>query len=180
MVVSATLCFMLYIFVRQSDVFSKKDRSIWWIFCLNEGFYCVYVCLSLYAFEYLYVFMCALARTYVYTYICAYSGTHLYIFPLSVVGKGWGKRRECEKGRVSRELREKLLQSKWFLFLFFLPNFLIAKGLFDVNMKSLFCGESYWEMTMIQIKIITLLFKKNHFLSIFYNDNDCDVKGYIV
>ena len=47
------------------------------------------------------------------------------------------------------------------IFLSIQPNFLIAKGLFDLNMKCLFRGEFYWVVMMMMIKIkiiITLLF----------------------
>ena len=40
-------------------------------------------------------------------------------------------------------MENRLFQSELFLFLLILPNFLIAKGLFDVNMKCLFSGEFF-------------------------------------
>ena len=41
MVVSVTLDFMLYTFIRQSEKFSKKDRLIWLIFGLKGDFVCM-------------------------------------------------------------------------------------------------------------------------------------------
>ena len=61
---------------------------------------------------------------------------------LSVVGTGWDKEREYEKGRVDEEgVGNGLFPSEWFLFVLVQPNFLIAKGLLDVNMKCLFFGK---------------------------------------
>ena len=49
MVVSVTLGFMHFAFVREGEVFFlKKDRLIWLIFVRITGVTCVYVCLSLY------------------------------------------------------------------------------------------------------------------------------------
>ena len=76
-----------------------------------------------------------------------------------------------------KEIGKELLQSGWLLFLLILPIFLIAKGLFDVNMKCLFRDEFYWViMMMFKIKtIITLLFLEGYFFILFfiyfYNDN---------
>ena len=72
-----TQVFVLYAFVRQAERFSKKDRLIWLIFCLKEDFVCVYVCLSLCAFEYLYVRACVIACVYIYAYICVFREIHL-------------------------------------------------------------------------------------------------------
>ena len=59
-----------------------------------------------------------------------------------VVGKRWDEVREDEKGRVSKEaVGNGLLQSEWFLFPLILPNFMIAKGLINVNVKCVFRGE---------------------------------------
>ena len=120
----------------------------------------------------------------IFAYILTCIFTYIHIFLLSVVGKGWNEGREWEKGRVDEErVGNGLLQSEWFflilsiedlqhktqktdislsfewfLFLLILPNFMIAKGLFNVNMKSLFCGEFCWVMIMmIKIKIIITL-----------------------
>ena len=71
-----------------------------------------------------------------FAYILASIFTYIHIFPLSVVGKGWHEGREREKGRVGEEVvGNGLLQSEWFLFLLILLNFMIVKGLFDVNMR---------------------------------------------
>ena len=51
MVMSVTLSFMLYAFVRQSERFSKNDRLIWLIFYLKRDFVRVYMCLSLRTFR---------------------------------------------------------------------------------------------------------------------------------
>ena len=83
----------------------------------------------------------------------------MHIFPLSVVGKGRGKRRVFEKRRMGKEvLGKELLLSEWFRYLLSLHNSLMDKGLFEVNIKCLYGGESYWEMMMmmmIKIKIIS-------------------------
>ena len=55
----------------------------------------------------------------------------------------------------------------------------MTKYLFAVNIEFLFCGEFYWLMMMIKIKIIILLLF-NHFFISFYNDNDCVLMGYVV
>ena len=62
-----------------------------------------------------------------------------------------------------------LLQFERFLFLWILSIFLIANDLFDVIMKCLFRGDSYWGMMRIEIKIIiTLHFFKKYFKKIFF------------
>ena len=103
------------------------------------------------------------SRVHIYEYFLIYLAcifTSIHIFPLSVVGKGWDEERECKKRRMGEEeMANGLLQSDWFLFLLILPNFLIARGFFYVNMKCLFCGKFYGMVMMIKIKIIiTLLF----------------------
>ena len=80
----------------------------------------------------LYIYLC------IFAYILACILTYVYIFLLSVDRKEWDKGKECEMGRVDEEeVGNGLLQSEWFLFLLILFNFMIAKGLFDVNMKCL-------------------------------------------
>ena len=73
--------------------------------------------------------MLLLVRAYIriFAYILAYIFTYIHIFPLSVVWKGRGigreceKERECERERVDEErVGNRLLQLEWFLFLFFL------------------------------------------------------------
>ena len=155
--VSVPLGFMLYAFIRQSEKLKKIDRSIWLIFCvlvvLEERFVTVYDCLSLCAFECLYVCVYIVARAYIYTYIWAYNSMHVYIY--THISAGWGKGRGCEKGRVCKEWGKNCFNQNDF-FLLILLLFLIAKGLFDVNMKCLFCGKFYW-MMMIKFKIIIML-----------------------
>ena len=90
-----TLGFMLNTFVRQSERFSKKEQLIWLIFCLKEDFLCAYVCVLLNVS--MFVYALSLAHTYIciFAYVVAWIFTYIHIFPLSVVGNGWGKGREC-------------------------------------------------------------------------------------
>ena len=112
-------------------------------------------------------------------YISIYTGIHLYLYTHNYAVCCWEgvrQRKEYEKRKVGEEwVGNGLLQSEWFHFLIILPNFMIAKGLFDGIMKCLFYREFCWVMMMIKIKIIiTLLF----FRIFLYND--CVVKGYEV
>ena len=53
---------------------------------------------------------------FAYVQACTYIHAHIYmhIFPLSGVGKGWGKKRGCEKRRVGEEgVGNGLLQSEY-------------------------------------------------------------------
>ena len=86
------------------------------------------------------MFMYVLLLTRISAYILACNFTHMHILPLSIVGNGRDEGREYKKQRVSEEgVGNGLLQSEWFLFFLILNNFMMANGLFDVNMKYLLC-----------------------------------------
>ena len=73
----------------------------------------------------MYVLSLAHTCTRISAYIVAFIFTYIYIFPLSVGGERWNKRKECEIGRVG--VRKELLHLWWFLLLLILPMFLITK-----------------------------------------------------
>ena len=101
--------------------------------------------------------------------VCIFA--YIHIFPLSVGGKGQDKESVRREEWVRRRWKKSCYNQKNLFFLLILPIFLIAKGLFDVNMKCLFCGEFYLVvMMMIKIKIIIMLlfFKKDFCHFIFY------------
>ena len=164
MVVSVTLGFMPYASVR---VFKKAD----WIngsFFL-EGVFCLRICVPNFVCFWVLVCLCVHYRSHKHLYVVAWIFTNIHVFPLSAVGKGWGKGKECEKGRVDEKgVGTELLQPELFLFLLILPHFLIAEGLLDVNMKILFCGELYRVMMMMMIKIKIIIIIMFLFFSFFF------------
>ena len=108
--------------------------------------------------SFVYVKLLACTRIHMFACILVCNFSYVHIFLLSVNGNGWDKGIECEVVKVdNEEVGNGLLQSPR-LSLLILSNFLIAKGLFDVNMKCLFCGEFCRLKMRIKIKfIITLL-----------------------
>ena len=67
------------------------------IFFLMVDFFCIYVCLSLWA-VWMFVCFCMCCLSYIYvSHIVAWIFTIKHIFPLSVVGEWLGKGRQCEK-----------------------------------------------------------------------------------
>ena len=118
-------------------------------------FMCAWVCVLLNVSIYVCVY--AVAHTYIDTYICAYNGIDIYIYTHICAVCCWEgvkqrKRAWEEKSGWEGRVRKELLPSEWFLFLLVQPNFPIAKSLFDVNTKCLFCGEFYWVIMMVKIK----------------------------
>ena len=79
-------------------------------------------------------------RAYIYNYIWVYNNTHIYIYTCSFVVCWWEKvtRRNREWGGKSgwRGGRKWIVAMRSFSLN---SNFMIAKGLFDVNMKCQFC-----------------------------------------
>ena len=105
---------------------------------------------------------------------------YIYISAVCLLGRSETKEERVRRGRVGDEGGGKWIVAIRMISSLFLilPNFMIVNGLFDVNMKCLFCGEFCWVMMIIEIKIITLLFFLLKKKQIIYND--CVVKGYVV
>ena len=112
------------------------------------------------------VCVCVCVRACVCVCVCVlplriYWHASLYIYT------GRDQEREYEKGWVGeKRVENELLQSVWLFFSSFaLPYFMASKVLFDVNMKCMFSGESYWMMMMmmmIEIKIIITFLYVSH------------------
>ena len=119
--------------------------------CLNASVF-VHV-LSL---AHTYILISALIMACIFTYI------HKY-FRCLLVGRGEAKEKnDRREGSVKRGWKKNCFSQNDFFFflLLILTNFILTKGLFDVNMKCLFRGEFYWVMMMIKMMIkiiITLL-----------------------
>ena len=126
---------------------------MWLILVLKVWVICVNDCLSLVYYRML-VFVLCCSRGHIYIWWCLYRDTSLHIYictHIPAVGwwKGVRRRKRVRERKSGRGRGNGMLQLEFL----FLSNFMIAKGLFDVNMKCLFCGEFCWVMIM-KIKII--------------------------
>ena len=92
----------------------------------------------------IFVYMRLLVRTYIcmFAYTLACIITYMHIFPLSVVGKRERRRKRMWEGKSWWGGSGKwIVAVRIISFSLILPSFMVAKGLFDGNMKCLFCGE---------------------------------------
>ena len=168
---SVTLGLMHFAFVRQWR-FSKKGWLIWLIFCV-----CVCVPKFVYYWMLVCLHMCCCLHIHIYIRLCVYwlAFLHIYTyFHYLLLGRGETKEGSVRKDELVRRGGKWIVAIRMISFSsIILPNFMVAKGLFDVNMKCLFCREFCWVMMMmIKIKIIIML--------LFLIYNHCVVKGYEV
>ena len=107
-----------------------------------------------------YLWICCCSRIHIYICLRIYWHASLYIykyFRCLFLRKGEMNEESVRREEWVRGCR-KWIVAIWIIFFsLILPNFMAAKGLFYINMKSLFCGEFCWIMMMIKIKIITTL-----------------------
>ena len=107
----------------------------------------MYVCLSLHLNLNVFVYVLSLAHIYIYIErrISAYIMASSYVYPYFrclLVERGEAKEESVRREEnVRREWKNNCYHQNDFFFLLVLTLYLIAKGLFDVNMKCLFCGE---------------------------------------
>ena len=167
--------FMHFAFFRQNEDFQKRPINM--VNFLYEKWGLFYACVSKLVCHWMlvYLWMCYGSRVNIYVCLRIYwhVSLHIYIYFNSLLLER-GKTKE-ERGRreqvVEEGERNISWQSEWF-FSLILPKFLIAKSLFDVNMKCMFCVEFCWVMMMFKIKI--------NITKLLYIYNDCVVKGNVV
>ena len=94
------------------------------------------------------VYVLLLVCMFVYALACIF----LHIYTLSVGGKEWDKRRECEKRRVGKSGGNWLLQSDFL----FLSNFMGGKGLFWFFIFTL--SDDCWLHESELVRTINLLY----------------------
>ena len=83
----------------QTQLNVLKKRLINMVNFLFEGGFCSCVCVPLNVCFFVYVMFVEHTYTSIFAFIMACIFTYIHIFLLSVVGKWWGKERECEKRR---------------------------------------------------------------------------------
>ena len=142
-----TLSFMHFAFVRVKVFKKKRLINRVSFFSKRTGAYlCVCVqrfCVLLNVIMFVYVLLLARTHIRLFEYILTCIFTYVHILPLSIVGMGWDQGKEFEKRRVAGERVRKWIDAIRMIFppSIILINFMVAKGLFDLNMKCLFSGE---------------------------------------
>ena len=104
----------------------------------------------------LFVYMCCFSRVHIFECLRIdwHASLHIYTYFCSLfLGRG-----ETKKESMRSEVWVRC--GKWIFTIrrIFSFDFMIAKGLFNVNMKYLFCGEFCWVRIMIKIEILITLY----------------------
>ena len=109
----------------------------------------LFVCVPKFVCYWTLVCLCMCSCLHIHMYVCVF--LLAYIFYIFISAVCWWERVKQRK----REEKSRWGRRKWIVenFFFFLTLWLL-KVYFDLNMKSLFCGEFCWVMMMIKIKII--------------------------